>query len=158
MEVSERNDPPTIQPISDITLDEDEVRYIDLTIIDEEGADPTVSTSHAFAVVGSDGKLVLTWSEVWIGTNLLTLEISDGINTVYLSFNVTMSEPIDDDDDNNGIDLDLIFLITGVSLAMIMVLLLVFLVLRRSKVDEQVRTEKAEADRLYEWEMENMEE
>lgn len=158
VEVTERNDPPVIGPVSDITLEYGEKRSVTLSIRDEESSTLAVTTSHPFAVIGPQYDLILKWDEKWIGTTHVTIDVSDGINTVSTKVNVTMLEPLSEEEDEEGLQLGRILGAAGAAVAVIIILALVFLMMRKSAASRRVEGEKAAADELYEEDLKDIEE
>jgi hypothetical protein len=158
IEISERNDPPTIQPIDDVSLNENQEVTFDLVTFDEEGADLEFTTSHPFATVRSDDTLVLKWDERWIGLTNVKLDVTDGINTVSITLNVTMLEPEIDDTDRDVIEIEAIIAVLGITLVVIAILGAIFIAMGRNRISRQVEKEKLSADEMYERKMNSLEE
>jgi hypothetical protein len=158
VEVAERNDPPTIEPVQDIILEYGEEKSITLSIRDEESSTLAVTTSHPFAVIGRESELILKWNENWIGTTHVTIDVSDGVNTVSTKVNVTMLEPVRGEEEDRGLQFNHILVAAGAAVAVIIILALVFLMIRNSAASRRVEEEKASADDLYEEKLRDIEE
>jgi len=157
--ILEVNEPPVIEPIpEDYEIGKGDMKTILISYTDEEGDGISISSSHSFIIV-SDDRIDIMWDGERPGTHQVTLEISDGVNTVYVTFNVTILEE-DKDEDKKGIgslDTSTMAVITILAVVLI-ILFLVFFMMRGSKTDRKVRSELGEADDMYNEDMDDLEE
>lgn len=147
--VVEVNDPPIVKPIADIILNLSDFLEIQIEVHDEEGDDMTYSSSNSLLDIGRDGMASFNQTKEHIGTTLVTISVSDGINTVILEFNVTIIDDITDDvDDRTGV-LSSTVAAAAVAAALFIFLLLGFMFLRRGRSDDEVLRELEDADEMY---------
>ncbi|HHD16718.1 MAG TPA: hypothetical protein ENK47_08420 [Euryarchaeota archaeon] len=167
IEVIQRNDPPVVEGVVNITLDPGSRRTIEIWLTDEEGDEMTVLFDRPFVLIEENGgkvesgtlEITFVWNSAYIGENPVTMEVSDGVNTVSVPFMVTMHEGSTGSGDNeSGPDSDALMAVIGVVLGIMAALFISFLLMRRAAVSRKVREELAAADELYENDMRSLEE
>ncbi len=155
--VIEVNDPPTIGQLSDTDILVGEQKNFQLEVFDEEGEILTFGSSRLFVWIDEDGMLFINGSSEHQGTNNVKVFVSDGLNTMYMTFNVTVKGETGGSGLSDKGDLLKYSLGgAGIALAIILLLFLGFLYLKRTGADEQVRSELEEADDLYDEDMDAM--
>ncbi len=148
--VVEMNDPPVVGPIDDISLMAGESRSLDLSIEDEEGGPFIITSSDPMVTQKGDRGIYVNGSAERLGKNLVRLTVSDGVNSVLLQFNVTVTSDADGDgNESSSLDPQLILAGVGIALIVFSALLILFFFLRRSTADKKVRAEKEGADKAF---------
>ncbi|MBN1539608.1 MAG: hypothetical protein JW939_05640 [Candidatus Thermoplasmatota archaeon] len=148
------DDPPQYRDVPDVTLLAGDTWSFQLNVSDEEGAALAFSSNSSFVWVGEDGVLHVNGSQEFPGLNHIRVSISDGVNTIYILFNVSIiGEVPDGDEPESDIDIQAILGGTGIAIALISLLFLLFIFLRRSPADRQVVMELEGADAAYDGDM-----
>jgi hypothetical protein len=157
--VIEVNDPPTVLPVSDIEVMVGEKKSFKLNAYDEEGRTLEFGSNVSLVWIDEDANVHINASSEYIGINPVKVYVSDGLNTVYLTFNITV-RPEGDGSNSTGKDDRLQYILggAGMALAIIAILFLGFIFLRRSEVDDEVMLELEDADKLYDRDMGALEE
>jgi hypothetical protein len=108
--------------------------------------------------LNDDGSILFSWDGRYQGTTNVTIEISDGINTVYANVLVSMEEDSGESSDGgNDLVTGQLLGFIGIVLVIFAVFLLFFMIVKRSPGADLVEEEIAEADRLYEKDMNDLE-
>ncbi|MGA1848301.1 MAG: hypothetical protein ACMUHB_03075, partial [Thermoplasmatota archaeon] len=155
--VIEVNDPPVAGPISDaIAVAGVPSRFL-LDVEDEEGAALDYGSSSSIVTVDANGWVHINASSSYIGDHQIRISISDGLNTIYVGFNLTVTEGAGGDDDDDSGLFQYILGGLGVGLAIVAILFLGLLFLRRNDTEEWVQEELEQADEMYEEDMESAE-
>ncbi|MGA1866309.1 MAG: hypothetical protein ACMUFK_02445, partial [Thermoplasmatota archaeon] len=144
------DDPPHFLDVPDVTLLVGETWSFQLNVSDEEGGTLSFGSNSSFVWVEEDGVLHVNGSQEFLGLNHVRVSISDGVNTVYILFNVSIiGEGPDGNGSDSNIDIQSILGGIGIAIALISLLFLLFFFLRRSAADRQVVMELEEADAAY---------
>ncbi|MGA1819396.1 MAG: C25 family cysteine peptidase [Thermoplasmatota archaeon] len=144
------NDPPSAQPVQDVTLDEGATARVVLNVTDEEGDPLSFGSNTPIIWFDTDGSVQINGSSEHIGVNDVRIAISDGVNTIYVKFNVTIVGGGGKDGNGSSLDVQTVMGGIGIAVAVIALLFLGLMLIRKSPVDEQVMMELEGADELYE--------
>ena len=155
--VLEVDDPPVIAPVPDIEVQSGERKTMDLQVIDEEGRPLVYGSNISLVYFEKEGTMIINGSSDFLGINSVRIFVSDGLNTVYTTFNVTVTGEDDDGSSSRDDRLQYILGGAGLALAFFALLFLGFVLLRRSEVDDEVMSEFEDADDLYAQDMETLE-
>jgi hypothetical protein len=155
--VIEVNDPPLAGPISDFTAEAGVPSKFMLEVDDEEGAIMEYGSSSSLVIVDPDGWVHVNATSSYIGVHQIRISVSDGLNTIYIDFNLTVVEGEGDDDDGDEGLIQYILGGLGIGLAIVALLFLGLLFLRRNGTEEWVQEELEQADELYEDDMRSAE-
>ena len=147
--VMEVNDPPVLGRIPDIVLTVGETDRFKVNVSDEEGGSLVLTADLSFVRFDEDGYCHLNGSADHIGVNLVTIEVFDGLNSVYGSFNVTIEEADGGDDGYDKDVLQIVMAAAGLALVLFGLLLLVFVLIRRKAGARKAEEEALEADAMY---------
>jgi len=151
------NDPPMVQGIQDMTIEVGMSKVIQLNVTDEEGDPLTFGANSPIIWFGSDGSINVNGSSDHVGTNNVRIAVSDGVNTVYVLFNVTIvGEGGGKDGEGKSYDVQTIMGGIGIAIAVIALLFLGLMLLRKTPVNEEVVMELEGADELYEEDIESI--
>jgi hypothetical protein len=156
--VIEVNDPPVAGPVSDAIVEAGVPGKFLLEVEDEEGANLEFGSSSSLVTVDSDGWVHINASSSYIGVHQVRISVSDGLNTIYIVFNLTVTEGPRADGDGNGGVIQYVLGGLGVGLAIVALLFLGLIFLRRNGTEEWVQEELEEADEMYEDDLRSAEE
>jgi hypothetical protein len=156
--VSEVDDPPVAGPVDDIEVMVGERKQIVLSVTDEEGRLLEYGSNTSLVWIDNEGVMFINGSSEHIGINTVRIFISDGLNTVYVTFNVTVKGE-GEDSGSSGKDDRFQYVLGGMGLAIAVIALLFlgFTFLRRTEANEDVISELEDADELYEEDMDALE-
>jgi hypothetical protein len=157
--VFEMNDPPIVAAIQDVEVQIGEKKRIEIDAYDEEGRSLEYGSNKSLVWIDEEGTMHVNGSSQFLGVNPVKIFVSDGLNTVYLTFNVTVTGEHDGSDSSDKDErLQYILGGAGIALAVIALLFLGFTFLRRTDIDDEVTMELNQADELYEQDMQSLEE
>jgi len=148
--VIEVNDPPVLKPIPDRLSQVGNVSRFRLEVEDEEGDTLEFASNSSLIRIDPDGWVQVNASSSFIGHHHIRISVSDGLNTVYVTFNLTVEGDVDDNETADGSTIQYILGGIGVSLAVIALLFMGLVILRRGQSEEWVEEELEMADELYE--------
>jgi hypothetical protein len=156
--VFEIDDPPIVAAIPDVEIQIGEKKRIEIDAYDEEGRTLEYGSNISLVWIDEEGVMHVNGSSQFFGVNPVKIFVSDGLNAVYLTFNVTVIGEQDGSDSSDRDErLQYILGGAGIALAVIALLFLGFTFLRRTDIDGEVISELEDADELYEQDMESLE-
>lgn len=160
IEVLPNNDPPVIVGLEDIVVEYESIVKRSIQVEDEEGDPISILPSHGFVDILRNELIVIEWEEGHDGPINVTLEISDGVNTIYAYFTVEFEEPPGNSGDVDGrsIELETLMIGAGIAIAFFTLLFLLFTIARKNHTSNRVDEERAAADALYIEDMDSIEE
>ncbi|MEA3557913.1 MAG: C25 family cysteine peptidase [Candidatus Thermoplasmatota archaeon] len=152
--VAEVNDPPVAEPLEDISLNSTDKYEFQILVTDEEGDNISYRSSSRIVIIDPDGMGQLNLTEQDVGVNNVRISISDGINTIHLSFNVTVNAVKGDLEEKDGPEIWSLIMVAVVSAGIFLFLLGGFIFLRRTRADSVVLSEMKAVDEIYRNDME----
>ena len=150
VEVIEVNEGPYIEPLPDISCTVGKLLTFQVIASDEEGDNLTYSSDVPFVTLEADGSGMINATHGTEGTLLVTIEVRDGTNSRYVSFNLTVISEGIGGDGKGSFDLQPIMAAGGVALALFALLFVGFKAMRKNGENDGVEEERRMADALYE--------
>ena len=149
VEVKEVNEGPLVEPLSDLSCKIGEILTFQVFAMDEEGDNLTYSSDVPFIIMDESGRGSINATPGSEGTLNVTVEVRDGVNSIYVSFNLVISSEGGEDGGEGSFDIQMIMAAGGIALAVFGILFLGLRGLKRGGGDEEVEQEKRAADSLY---------
>ncbi|MFO8052025.1 MAG: C25 family cysteine peptidase [Thermoplasmatota archaeon] len=147
--VIEVNDPPIVQDIDDLVLNYTETVSFTLQVEDEENDALTFFSNSDMIIIHDNGTVVFNLTSGDVGQHQVRISINDGVNTVYLIFNVTVLDEDLPGDEEDGPEVGSILIAAAIGAAVFLLLLGGMLLFRRTEVDSRVAGELDDADRMF---------
>ena len=149
VEVIEVNEGPYIEPLPDISCTVGKLLTFQVIASDEEGDNLTYSSDVPFVTLEADGSGMINATHGTEGTLLVTIEVRDGTNSRYVSFNLTVISEGIGGDGKGSFDLQPIMAAGGIALALFALLFVGFKAMRKNGENDGVEEERRMADALY---------